>query len=696
VSTVALTIDGRATCAEAGTTVLQAARAIGIRIPTLCHVEGLEPAASCFLCAVQVEGRRTLSPSCALPVSDGMVVTTDSDDVRRARQMALELLLSDHAGECLAPCAARCPAMLDIPGFVREISSGDERRSLEVIAERLALPGTLGRICPGLCETHCRRCDHDAPLAIGALHRYAADANQRASRPYIPPRLADTSRSVAIIGAGPAGLAAAYFLLQKGHRCTLFDAAPAPGGMLRYGIPAFRLPREALDAEIDAIRALGAVFRMGERWGADFTLAWLRERFDAVFVAIGAQRAQALRCEGEELALSGLEFLSLVGRGNPPSLGSDVAVVGGGNTAIDCARSAIRLHASRVTVLYRRTRREMPCLMQEVEAAEAESVRIELLASPIRIERTRDHRLRLTCQRMALGDPDASGRREPVAIPGSEFVAEYSTVIAAIGQTVERPLAEREGLQVSGWGIAVDERTLATNLPGVFAGGDAVLGADVAVRAVAAGRIAAASIDQYMTGEVPRGESGLMAIAFRPMDDQERAEIFRAVEMSARVPMPEIDLARRRASFDEVQTGLPEADAVREARRCLTCGCRKADCCALRTLATEYDAEPYRFDGARRRFSRDLSHPKIVYEPGKCIMCNACVRVAAEAGEPLGLTIVGRGFDVSVAVPFSEPLSNGLRDCAVRCAAVCPTGAIARRFIPLESAIGATEERLRQ
>ncbi len=679
--TFALTIDGRAVRVEAGTTVLQAAQAIGIRIPTLCHIDGLEPASSCFLCAVQIEGRRTLSPACALPVSDGMVVRTDSEDVRRSRKMALELLLSDHAGECVAPCAARCPAMLDIPGFVREIAAGDDRRSLEIIAGRLALPGALGRICPRLCEAHCRRRERDEALAIGALHRYAADTNQRASMPYAPHRRADTGQSVAIVGAGPAGLASAYFLLQKGHRCTLFDAAPAPGGMLRYGIPAYRLPKEALDAEIDAIRTLGAVFRMGERWGEDFTLAELRERFDAVFVAIGAERAQALRCEGEELALSGLELLSLVGRANPPSLGSDVAVVGGGNTAIDCARSAIRLNARHVTVLYRRTRREMPCLMEEVEAAEAEGVRIELLASPIRIERTRDHRLLLTCQRMALGDPDASGRREPVPIAGSELVVECSTVIAAIGQTVERSLAEREGLRVSGRGIAADERTLATNLPGVFAGGDAVLGADLAARAVAAGRIAATSIDQYLSGDVPSGESAMRDIALRPMDDEERAAIFRAIETSARVPMPEIEMARRRASFDEVQTGLPEADALREARRCLTCGCRKADCCHLRVLATEYDADPNHFAGARRRFSRDLSHPAIVYEPGKCIMCDACVRVAADAGEPLGLSIVGRGFDVSVAVPFGEPLSNGLRECALRCATACPTGALAVRVV---------------
>ncbi len=676
---VALTIDGRAVEAAAGTTVLQAARAAGISIPTLCYVEQFAPAASCSLCLVQIDGRRALTPSCAVPVADGMVVKTATDDVRRARQLALELLLSDHAGECVAPCAVQCPALLDVPGFTREIATGDSRRALEIVWERLALPGSLGRVCPRLCEESCRRCGHDEPLAIGALHRHAADVDRRAATQYVPPRAPETGSTVGIIGAGPAGLAAAYYLQRQGHRCTLFDAAPEPGGMLRYGIPAYRLPKDALDAEIDAVRRLGAEFRLGERWGREFTLADLRQRFNAVFVAIGAQCAQSLRCEGEELALSGLEFLALVGRGNAPSVGSDVVVVGGGNTAIDCARSALRLDARHVTVLYRRTRQEMPCLLEEVHAAEAEGAHIELLASPVRVERAPDQRLVITCQRMELGAPDASGRREPLPVPGSEFAIACSTLIAAIGQTVERSLAEGEGLRVSGWGIAADDRTLATNLPGVFAGGDAVLGADLAVRAVAAGRIAAASIDQYLKGERPSGEPALRHVAFTPMDDLERAAIFRSIEKRPRVRVPELPLDARRAGFAEVHGELTAEDARTEARRCLTCGCASADDCGLRRLATDYGADPYRFDGARRRFARDNSHPAVVYEPGKCIMCDACVRVAARAAEPLGLGIVGRGFDVTVAVPFGLPLSEGLREAAAACAEACPTGALSVR-----------------
>ena len=677
---VTLTIDGQRVSVEPGTTVLAAAQWLGIRIPTMCHVPGIEPAAACFVCAVQIEGRRTLSPACAMPVAEGMAVTTDSDDVRTARKMALELLLSDHAGECVAPCAARCPAGLDIPGFVYGVATGDNRRAMEVIAERLALPGSLGRICPRLCEEGCRRCDLDQGLAIGALHRYAADRDIATAVPYTPPCEPTTWKSVAIVGAGPAGLAAAWYLLRKGHACTLYDAHPQPGGMLRYGIPAYRLPKDTLDAEIDAIGRLGGRFRMGTRWGTDFTLGELRKQYDAVFLAIGAQRSQGLRCEGEENALAGIEFLELVANGNPPSLGRDVVVVGGGNTAMDCARSAARLGAHNVRILYRRGRQEMPCAMDEVEAAEAEGVHIDLLTAPVRLERNA-HGLLLTCQRMTLGEVDASGRRRPVAVAGSDFVIECSTVIAAIGQAVERTVAEREGLRVTGWGIAADETTLATNLPGVFAGGDAVLGADLAVRAVAAGRIAATSIHQYLSGEPVTGEPSMTSIAMRPIDDAERAAIFRAIEQSARVPMPRIGMAQRLAGFDEVEGGLPPADAVREARRCLTCGCRKQDCCLVRSLANEYGVDVYRFAGARRRFSQDVSHPEIVYEPGKCISCEACVRIAAAEGEALGLAMIGRGFDVAVAVPFGRPLSEGLQHAAQRCAEACPTGALALRTV---------------
>jgi formate dehydrogenase major subunit len=332
---VTLTIDGREVTVEQGTTVLEAALRLGIEIPTLCHVEGIEPASACFLCCVQVEGLWKLSPACALPAADGMVVTTDSDDIRASRKMALELLLSDHAGDCIAPCSAACPAGLDVSAYVYEIASGQLDRAMEVIFDRLSLSGTLGRICPRLCEQNCRRCDYDHEgLAIAALHRYATDRNGVAESPCWPVAGEPSGKSVAIVGAGPAGLSAAFYLLREGHACTLFDAHPRPGGMLRYGIPEYRLPRAALDDEIRLIERLGATFRMNVHWGSEFSLADLRGEHDAVFLAIGAQLTPGLRCQGDDLALSGLEFLHDVADGVPPPLGRRVIVIGGGNTKV--------------------------------------------------------------------------------------------------------------------------------------------------------------------------------------------------------------------------------------------------------------------------------------------------------------------------------------------------------------------------
>jgi len=681
---VTLTIDGRELTVESGTSVLDAARRLGIQIPTLCHVRGLEPVAACFLCCVQIEGMRTLSPSCALPAADGMVVATRSEDIRAARKMALELLLSDHAGDCIAPCSAGCPAGLDVSSYVYQIAAGRNDRAMEVIHDRLSLPGTLGRVCPRLCEQSCRRCELDGEgLAIAALHRYATDRNQADDQPTWPEPGAATGKSVAIVGAGPAGLTAAFYLRRAGHEATLYDAHPQPGGMLRYGIPAYRLPRAALDDEVRVIERLGATFNMGQRWGRDFSLADLQREYDAVFLGIGAQFSQALGCEGGELALSGLDLLRRVASGESPALGRRVIVLGGGNTAMDAARTALRLGAAirgAVRVYYRRSRDEMPCLLEEVEGAEEEGVELDLLVAPVRLDELEDGRgLRLLCQRMQLGEPDASGRRRPLAIPDSEFEVECDTVIAALGQSVERALAESEGVEVTGWGIAADPKTLATNLPGVFAGGDAVLGADLAVRAVAAGRIAAASIDQYLGGQPVTGVRELTRVAMRPIDDAERAAIFRGIEKAARVPTATLDMERRRASFDEVDLGLGDDVARREAVRCMTCNCRNACDCSLRNYATEYGVDPYRFTGERRRFTQDTSHPEIIFEPGKCIMCDACVRIAADAGEELGVSVVGRGFEVSVAVPFGKPMSDGLKDAAQRSAAACPTGAIALR-----------------
>ena len=684
-STLKLTIDGRAVEVTAGQTILQAARTVGVEIPTLCYVEGFEHSASCFLCAVKLEGRPNLWPSCATPAAEGMKVISSSDEVRAARKTSLELLLSDHAGDCVGPCRTGCPAGLDIPGFIAGIASGDQQKAAGIVTDELTLPASLGRVCPRLCEQRCRQCDVTEALSIRNLHRFAADA-RRSTSPAPHPNGAKRpegvrsapafpSKRVAIVGAGPAGLAAAHHLLRRGHAVVLFDARPQAGGMLRYGIPAFRLPHAVLDAEIGMIRQLGAEFRLGKRLGRDFTLDELRRDFDGVFLAIGAQGSRGLGCPGEELATPALDFLGQRADGPPPALNGDVIIVGGGNTAMDASRCAVRLGAKSVRVLYRRTRREMPCLMEEVEAAEAEGVQIEFLVAPVRLER-KDGKLPLTCQRMELGPPDDSGRARPVPVPGSEFTIEAASVIAAIGQSVETNTLHTSQVSLSKWGIAVDPKTLATNLPGVFAGGDAVTGPDLAVRAVAAGKLAAASLDQYLNGQKVVGAPQSVNVVMGKLSEQELAVFLRGIEQAPRAPMPQLTIDKRRTTFEEVELGFSLPAATRESRRCLGCGCGKAIPCRLRQFATEYGVDPQRFVGERRHFARDTSHPDIVFEPGKCIICGACLNVAAQAGEELGLSFIGRGFQVSVAAPFGRPMAEALPKSGRRAAEVCPTGAI--------------------
>jgi formate dehydrogenase major subunit len=680
-TTVKLTIDGQRVSVASGTTILAAARSLGLSIPTLCHVEGFEPSASCFLCAVKIEGRPNLWPSCATPAAEGMVVINDSEEVRAARKTSLELLLSDHAGDCIGPCRTGCPARLDIPGFIAGIAAGDHRKAAQIVNEGLTLPASLGRVCPRLCEERCRQCDVEEALSIRNLHRFTADHQRQAATPAElagetpAPLTPPTGRRVAIVGAGPAGLAAVHHLLQRGHGAVLFDTHPQPGGMLRYGIPEFRLPRQVLDAEIQTIRTLCAEFRLGKRLGRDFTLDDLRRDFDAVFLAIGAQGSRGLGCPGEELATPALEFLERLTDGPPPTVGSDVIIVGGGNTAMDASRCAIRLGAKSVRVLYRRSRREMPCLMEEVEAAEAEGVTIEFLVAPLRLER-KAGTLILTCQRMELGALDASGRARSLAIADSHFDVQASGVIAAIGQAVDLEPLNSIQLTLSKWGIAADPKTLATNLPGVFAGGDAVTGPDLAVRAVAAGKLAAASIDQHLSGKKVIGAPESVHVLLGKLSEDELAIFLRGIEQAPRAPMPHLPMDKRRTTFEEVELGFSLETATRESRRCLGCGCGKAIPCRLRQFATDYGVDPQRFVGQRRHFARDSSHPEIIFEPGKCIICGACVKVAAQAGEELGLSFIGRGFQVSVAAPFHKPMAEALRKSARRAAEVCPTGAI--------------------
>ena len=675
-------IDGVNAEFPEGSTILEAARSKGIEIPTLCAHKELKPFSSCLLCVVELEGKANLVSSCATPLMPGMKIKTRSERVVQARKMALDLLVSDHWGDCSPPCRNACPGGVQIRSFVGEVAAGRDREAIELIKDQLPIPASLGRVCPRPCEDACRRNLKEGPVDICHLKRYAADVDLASEMPYVPTKAPSTGRHVAIIGLGPAGISCAYHLLRRGHDVTLFDAHEKPGGMLRYGIPSYRLPRDVIDGEVRILEALGAKFKYSTSLGRDVTLTELRGEYDAVFLGLGAQNASKMGVTGEELpgVASGIQFLDDVSAEKRTSVGKRVAVVGGGNTAIDAARTALRLGAKEVTLLYRRTRKEMPAWEVEVDEAEHEGCKLSVLTAPVKIE-PGETGLRVTCIQMALGEPDASGRRRPVPQPGSESVLEFDDVIAAIGQGVNVQGLAEAGLQLSRWNtLVVNNKTMQTNLPNVFAGGDCVLGPDIAVSAVGMGRQAAAAIDQFVRGETVVGERERFNSSMGTLNDIPAA-FFERQASHDRHSMPVIADARRNSTFDEVETGLPEATAREEAARCLRCGCEAAEDCALRDYATEYGATQSLFCGAKRRdYELDDTHPLVRFETGKCIQCGTCVRLLNEKYSDYSLGFANRGFSACIKPPFGQSLGKVLKDPARSEAivAACPTGALVR------------------
>lgn len=673
---VSLTINDREVTAPEGSTILEAARSAGIEIPTLCHHPDLTNVGACRLCIVDVEGMRGLQTACTTPIADDMVVATDNAIVRATRKFTLEMLISEHCGDCFGPCEVSCPAGLNIPGFINRIAHRDYREAIRIIKETIPLPYALGCVCPAPCEDQCRRGDFDEAASICVLKRFAAEQDLQEGEAYIPEVGSDSGHQVAIVGAGPAGLSAAYYLRQQGHRVTIYEAHDEPGGMLRYGIPAYRLPQEDLDAEIGTITALGVDIRCNKALGSDITLDELEDDYDAVFLAIGAQQSRRVGVPGEEAerVWGGVEFLDSIACGEELDPGRRVVVVGGGNTAIDAARTSVRLGADQVTILYRRSREEMPALDVEVEAAAEEGVEFHFLASPVAFDETEDG-VTVTSIRMELGPPDESGRRRPVPIEGSEFTVEADTVIMAVGQVVDPSCLPESDLELTRWGtIEVDEETLQTSIPWVFSGGDSVTGADIAVRAVAAGRRAAASIDQYLRGEEMVGIPERWGTT---RGEETPEDFFAGVERSAREEQVELDLPTRVCTFQQVECGFTEEAAVAEAARCLACACQVNGLCELQDLAAEYGVPEPTSDGECLRYEIDPDpNPFVFIDRNKCILCGRCIRACEEIQNRDVWSFANRGFETKLVSGADQLMLDARCESCGQCVAYCPTGAL--------------------
>ena len=671
-----VTLNDTEVRATPGTTLLDLARANGERIPTLCHDPRLEPEASCWLCVVEVRepgGAWRNEPACDTRVAKGLEVRTRSSAVMETRRWAIELLLSDHFADCVAPCANRCPADVDIPRYVRAVAEGRYDDAVNVIRETNPLPSVCGRVCPHTCELSCDRGVVDEPIAINQLKRLATELASPAPGPSAPA----TGRRVAVVGGGPAGLSAAWFLNRAGHDVTVFDARREAGGMLRYGIPDYRLPADVLDQDLDALRAAGVRFVGQRRLGRDLSVGGLIEDgHAAVFLALGAWRGRTLGVPGEDAdgVFGGVPFLVQVAEGELTSLTGSAVIIGGGNTAVDAARTAVRLGASPVTLVYRRARPQMPAFAHEVDEAVAEGVVLQCLASPTEVVVSDGRVVGLMAQPMKLGPPGSDGRPRPVPTNEALTIVPADLLITAIGEVPDATPLKAE--QLSG---VVDPRTAAMSLPGVFAGGDFITGPSTAIEAIAAGRRAAQSIDAWLRTGVAGGPLPLVVSRRSALGDVDSG-LFPGVEHAPRSVAPIRPAQQRRADFAEVAEAVSEPVAHEEALRCLQCGCDAFDACTLRQLMDEYQVEPARLAGHAHHYEVEDLRPGISLDMNKCIRCNRCVRVCDQLAGAKVIDFVGRGFDVKLLfAAVDDATMSRCDDCLgtqAYCVDTCPTGAL--------------------
>lgn len=680
---VSLTINGNTISAAPNETILEAARKTGIHIPSLCAVDGKHAEEPCGLCVVAIEGQELPVRACATPASNGLVISTETAALKKIRQERLAILAETHFGDCKAPCNLTCPGQINVQGYIAHVAKGQYEEATRLVMERNPFPFSVGRVCPRFCETRCRRILVDEPVSINHLKRFVADwcmANKVDLK--LAPD-APTGKRVAVIGGGPAGLTGAYYLAKKGHDVTVFEAAPKLGGMLRYGLPKYKIPDNVLDYEINTILRMGISVRLSQRWGRDFTLQELKNRgFDLILITVGAGVDESLGVPGDSLpqVLPALKFLRNVSENKAGTYGRRAAVFGGNNIAMEAARSLLRAGVDQVTVIYQRAQTEMAANQRNIRAAEGEGVQFLLMAQPVQINET-DSGLEVELIRTKLGEPDDKGIRFPEAIPGSTIRLRVDTVIAATGQMA---CADRftgssleETLELTPKNnIKANPRTSLTNHDGIYAAGDATSGPRSVIQAVVAARRAAENMHIQLMGLAKESaESRFNFTRGRGFDDVDLRN-FEGIHVKLREKMPTRPPQIAIQDFGEVKLGFSEQMAVTEANRCLSCGCTAFDRCDLKRLAIEHGVDPNKTGmGSKPVYPKDASHPTIVVDLNKCIYCQKCTNSC----EYDALDLIGGNFDEkgrprSLSLQFNDKCIS----CG-KCVDNCSTGALNKK-----------------
>jgi len=700
---VTLHINGQKVNAPAGETILNVCKSLSIEIPHLCHDPKLKPFSSCFICVVAIKGYKTHQPACSTIVQEGMEIETDTPEIFQARKTALGLLASNHYADCLAPCTLTCPAGVDVQGYLSLIEKGLYKQAVALIKETNPLPAICGRVCVRPCEAKCRRqlTEDRSPVGIDYLKRYIADfdlfdylpnavSSEIAS--IIPETKPLNGKKVAIIGGGPAGLTAAYYLQINGFQSDIYERAEAVGGWLRYGIPEYRLPNSIIDKEVENITKLGVTIFTNKSIGDNIQIAELDANYDAIFIAIGAQTGDLLGI-GEKPApnlISGIDFLkhNAETHNDIDLQGKCVVIVGGGNTAMDCCRSARRCGSENVIVLYRRTEADMPANPIEIHESKVEGVEYIFLAAPVEVYYNGNGEVTgLKCIKMKAEKLPGSKRSNIVPIEGSEFDLPCDLVLPATGQKIQQNVLDHinqhfypQELQLNKWKtLDANETTMQMNIPKIFAAGDAVTGPTNIIQAIAGGKTAAKYITSYLLQQVEKEDKPFISTKdnFETQISEHYENRFVPNAQYEMPVLPEND----RHNFNEVELGYQnDSFAKQEANRCLECGCSAFYDCLLQQYCTEYGVEQNQYKGKFQKFEVNFQHPNIELDNNKCILCGRCVRVCDEYSGNKAWAFLKRGAQTYIASNLEGNLAESRCDACGLCLDTCPTGALHENF----------------
>jgi len=678
-------INGLQITAEEGITILEAAKRADIHIPTLCHVNKGTSDIPCEVCVVSVEGVDTPVRSCVTPICEGMRVVTESKELQAKRAERLTLLMETHFGDCKAPCNLTCPGQINVQGYIAHVAKGQYEEALRLVMERNPFPFSVGRVCPRFCETRCRRILVDEPVSINHLKRFVADWCMAHKIELRIPREPATGKKIAVIGGGPSGLTGAYYLARKGHDVTVFESAPKLGGMLRYGIPDYKIPQDVLDYEISTILRMGINVRLSQKWGEDFTLQSLKDQgYEAILIATGTPVDERLDVPGCALpkVIPATKFLRDMAEGKSGNYGRSAVVFGGNNVAMEVARSLLRNEVGQVTIIYPRAQTEMPANQRNIRVAEKEGVQFLLMASPVNFSDT-DHGIAVQLIRTKLGEPDEKGIRCPEAIPGSTVNIQADTVIVAQGLSACRDKFEGGELEASleltpKCNIKANPRTSLTNHPGIYAAGDVTSGPRSVIQAVVAARRAAENIHAQVMGITKTVAESRFNFTRGKGFDEVDLRNFEGINIKLREKMPTRQPQIAIQDFSEIKLGFSEQMAITEAKRCLSCGCRAFDRCDLKQTAMDFGLDPSRTGMATQpTYTEKINHPMILVDLNKCIYCKRCENSCEyDALEINADSVDDKGRPLGLRFRFKDNCVN----CGA-CVDNCSTGALNKKDV---------------